>query len=319
MAYGAFWFSVMSLLVKLAGQRLPSMEIVLVRAVVTLMLSYALVRRARLPLWGNRRSLLIIRGLLGAAALTCFYFSIVHLPLAEATVIQYTNPVFAALLAGALLGERFGRRELVGVLASMAGVLLIARPSFLFAGSPPLDPIHIGIAVAGAMFSATAYVTVRMLRRIDHPLVVVFYFPLVTVPLVFPFALRGWLWPTPTEWAILVGIGTATQIAQVYMTRGLQLEPAGRATAVGYLQIVFAALWGVLLLGEQPDRWSVLGATIIIGGTLLVGVGRRPAVQPAAVAATEGPIEPEPVAAELVAAEPVAAKPGAAPDASERR
>jgi drug/metabolite transporter (DMT)-like permease len=275
MAYGAFWFSVMSLLVKLAGQRLPSLEIVLVRAVVTLALSYALVRRARLPLWGNRRSLLFLRGLLGCAALTCFYFSIVHLPLAEATVIQYTNPVFVALLAGIVLGERLGPRELVGVVASMAGVLMIARPSFLFDGGATINPLHVAIAVAGALFSAIAYVTVRKLRGIDHPLVIVFYFPIVTVPLVLPFALLDWIWPTPVEWAVLVGIGTATQIAQVYMTRGLQLEPAGKATAVAYLQIVFAALWGILILGEQPDRWSVLGAAVIIGGTLLVSLSRR--------------------------------------------
>ena len=282
MAYGAFWFSVMSLLVKIAGQRLPSIEIVLVRAVITLALSYALVRRAKLPVWGNRRSLLVFRGLLGAAALTCFYFSIVHLPLAEATVIQYTNPVFVAIMAGVMLGEKLGRRELIGVAASMAGVLLIARPSMLFGASTPLNPVHVVIAVAGALFSATAYVTVRKLRDIDHPLVVVFYFPIVTVPLVLPFAVRGWIWPTPMEWLVLMGVGTSTQIAQVYMTRGLQLEPAGRATAVGYLQIVFAALWGVLLLGERPDRWSLLGAAIIIGGTLLVSLTRRPARQAAA-------------------------------------
>jgi drug/metabolite transporter (DMT)-like permease len=285
MAYGAFWFSVMSLLVKLAGQRLPSIEIVLVRAVITLGLSYALVRRAKLPLWGNRRSLLVFRGLLGAAALTCFYFSIVHLPLAEATVIQYTNPVFVAIMAGVMLGERLGRRELLGLAGSMVGVLLIARPSFLFGSGSSLDPVHVAIAVAGALFSATAYVTVRRLRDIDHPLVVVFYFPIVTVPLVLPFAIRGWIWPTPIEWLILFGVGTATQIAQVYMTRGLQLEPAGRATAVGYLQIVFAALWGVLLLGEHPDRWSVLGAAIIIGGTLMVSLTRRATPPPATVSA----------------------------------
>src|SRR5688572_5667916 len=157
MAYSAFWFSAMSLLVKIAGARLPSMEIVLVRAVITLMLSYALVRRAKLDPWGNRKGMLLFRGLLGAAALTCFYFSIVHLPLAEATVIQYTNPVFAALLAAALIRERLGVRELAGVAASMAGVALIARPAFLFGGNSPIDPLHIAIAVAGALFSATAY------------------------------------------------------------------------------------------------------------------------------------------------------------------
>ena len=277
MAYAAFWFSAMSLLVKIAGARLPSMQIILVRAVITLALSWALVRRAKLSPWGNRKGMLIIRGLLGCAALTCFYFSIVHLPLAEATVIQYTNPVFAALLAAVLIGERLGLREVAGVIASMAGVAMIAQPAFLFAGSPPIDPLHVAIAVAGALFSATAYVTVRMLRGADDALVIVFYFPLVTVPLVLPFAIAGWIRPTLFEWMVMLGVGVTTQIAQVYMTRGLQLEPTGRATAVGYLQIVFAALWGALLLGDRPDRWSGLGAVIIIGGTLLVSLGRRPA------------------------------------------
>lgn len=286
MAYSAFWFSAMALLVKIAGARLPSMEIVLVRAVITLALSWALVRRAKLPLWGNRKGMLLLRGLLGAAALTCWYFSIVHLPLAEATVIQYTNPVFAALLAAALVRERLGVREIVGVVASMVGVIMIARPSFLFANSAPVDPVHIMIAVSGALFSAVAYVTVRTLRGADDALVIVFYFPVVTVPLVLPFAIADWVTPTPWEWLVMLGIGITTQIAQVYMTRGLQLEPTGRATAVGYLQIVFAAIWGALLLGELPDAWSLAGALVIVGGTLLISLRRRAPANPAATTAS---------------------------------
>ena len=285
MAYSAFWFSAMALLVKIAGARLPSMEIVLVRAVITLALSYALVRRAKLDPWGNRRGMLLLRGILGAAALTCFYFSIVHLPLAEATVIQYTNPVFAALLAAGLIGERLGVRDIIGVMASMIGVALIARPSFLFADAPPIDPVHVAIALAGAMFSATAYVTVRMLRGADDALVIVFYFPVVTVPLVLPFAITQWVTPTVAEWVVMLGIGITTQIAQVYMTRGLQLEPTGRATAVGYLQIVFAAIWGALLLGDRPDACSALGAVIIVGGTVLIGMRRRRVAAPPAAPA----------------------------------
>jgi drug/metabolite transporter (DMT)-like permease len=82
------------------------------------------------------------------------------------------------------------------------------------------------------------------------------------------------------EWGVLFATGVSTQIAQVYMTRGLQLEPAGRATAVGYLQVVFAATWGVLLLNERPDIWSAVGAAVIIGGTLLVSLRRRPTAAP---------------------------------------
>lgn len=282
MAYSAFWFSIMSLLVKLAGRRLPSMEIVLVRAAVTLVLSWALLRRARLSPWGGRHGLLAVRGVVGFLSLTCFYFGIVHLPLAEATLIQYTNPVFAALLAAVLLHERVTPRHAVGVVASLAGVVLVTRPAFLFgAHAAPLDARWAGIAFFGAIFSALVYVIVRMLRDTDHPLVVVFWFPLLTVPLALPFAARVWLWPTPTEWLILLGVGASTQVAQVYMTRGLQLEPAGRATAVGYLQVAFAAAWGILFFGDRPTAWTVAGAAVIVASTIWIGTdAKRPSPAP---------------------------------------
>ena len=275
MALGAFWFSVMSLGVKLAGQRLPSIQVVFVRAVITLALSYWLLRRAGVRLPGNRPGMLVVRGLFGSLALTCFYFSLVHLPLADATVIQYTNPVFTALLAVWVLGERMPPRAIVLVATSLAGVLMVARPSFLGGAESSIDPRYVAIALLGALSSAAAYVMVRRLRGLDHALVVVFYFPLVTVPLTFPFVIAGWTWPSPWEWVVLLGIGASTQAGQVYMTRGLQLEAAGRATSVGYLQIVFAAVWGLLVFGEVPDAWSLAGAGVIVASTLLLARTRE--------------------------------------------
>lgn len=277
MALGAFWFSVMSLGVKLAGQRLPSIQVVFVRAVITLALSYWLLRRAGVPLPGNRPGMLVVRGLFGSLALTCFYFSLVHLPLADATVIQYTNPVFTAVLAVWVLGERMPPRAIVLVAASLGGVLMVARPSFLGGAETSMDPRYVAIALLGALSSAAAYVMVRRLRGLDHALVVVFYFPLVTVPLTFPFVLAGWTWPSPWEWVVLLGIGASTQAGQVYMTRGLQLEAAGRATSVGYLQIVFAAAWGLVIFGEVPDAWSLAGAGVIVASTLLLARTREAA------------------------------------------
>lgn len=275
MALGAFWFSVMSLLVKVAGQRLPSIEIVLVRAVLTLALSLAMLRRARVPVWGTQRTLLALRGLLGFVALTAFYFSVIHLPLAEATVIQYTNPVFAAILAAWLLRERFGAREAICIGLGLLGVVLVAQPATLFGATAALEMRYVAIALLGALFSAAAYVSVRRLGTTEHPLVVVFYFPLVTVPLALPFALAGWIWPTRIEWLLLLGIGVSTQMGQVWITRGLQLEAAGRATAVGYLQIVFAALFGAVVFRELPGAGAVLGTVLIVGSTLaLVWQGR---------------------------------------------
>ncbi|HEX8906864.1 MAG TPA: DMT family transporter, partial [Longimicrobiaceae bacterium] len=111
MVLSAFFFSVMSLLVKLAGARIPSQEVVLVRAVVSLAVAYALVVRAKPGNWGRRKGLLVFRGLVGFAALSCFFYGVIHLPLADATVIQYTNPVWTAWLGAWLLDEALSAGE----------------------------------------------------------------------------------------------------------------------------------------------------------------------------------------------------------------
>ncbi len=280
MAIGAFWFSVMSLLVKAVGARLPSMEVVLARAVVTLGLSWLLLRQARVSPWGAQPRRLLLRGLLGFGGLTCFYHGLTHLPIADATVLQYTNPVFTALLAAVLLGEHVSRRELVATLASFAGVVLVARPSAIAGAGAALPTLPVLVSLLGALLSASAYVAVRSMGTSEHPLVVVFYLPLVSVPLSILPVIPVWVWPTPLEWVGLLAVGVATQCGQVYMTRGLQLERAGRATAVGYLQVVFAALWGLLFFGERLTAWTAAGTALVLGGTLLLTRRRAPVRAP---------------------------------------
>lgn len=275
MLASAFFFSVMSLLVKAAGQGLPSQEIVLARGVVTLVLSYWMVKQAGVYMWGNRRWILVLRGVLGFGALSCFYFALTRLPIAEATVLHYTNPLWTALLAAVVLAEGLSLWVLGPILISFAGVVLVARPEFLFgAAAAQIDPVGVTAALVGAILSAGAYVTVREASKTEHHLVIVFYFPLVTVPATLPFV-GGFEWPSGWEWPALLGVGVATQIAQVFVTRGLSLEPAGRAMAVGYSQILFVTLWGMVFFGEYLGLWGAIGSLLVIAGTLAVGL-RRP-------------------------------------------
>jgi drug/metabolite transporter (DMT)-like permease len=271
MAVGAFWFSVMGLLVKIAGRRLGSMEIVLFRGVITLALSWWALDRLGISPWGTQRRLLIVRGTLGSIALTCFFYSILHLPLGEATLIQNMNPVFATVLAALILKEHLRGPEVICLVTSLVGVVFIAQPPALFgAVATPTSLTDVGIALMGALASGTAYTLVRKMRTTEHPLVIVFYLPLLSVPISLPFALADWRWPNAIEWLLLVGVGITTQLAQVSMTRGLQLERTARATTVGYLQVAFAVTWGAIVLGEIPDFWTLAGATTIIGSTLVL-------------------------------------------------
>lgn len=264
----AFWFSAMALLVKLASATLPVTEVVLVRAMLTLVFSYATLRWAGVYPWGNRRSTLLLRGLLGCAGLLCFYYAVAHLPLAAATVLHFTSPLFTALLAPLVLGEPTRGRVAAATLVGLVGVWLVAQPP---AGAHlALDPWATGVALVGAVASALAYITVRRSSAYDHALVIVFYFPLVAVPVTLPLAWAELVWPQGAEWLLLLGVGVTTQFGQVAMTRGLAQLPAARATALGYLQIGFAIAWQVLCFSEWPTPWAVAGTGLIVGAAWLV-------------------------------------------------
>jgi len=272
MAAAAFFFSLMSLLVKATGRRLPGHEVVFVRSAVLLAITYWMLRRRRIDLWGNHRKLLLLRGVLGFVAVNCFYYALIHLPLAEATVIVFTNPVFTALIAAWVLAEWIGSREVGLILLSLAGVVLVAQPAALFGElGAGLDPLGVGAGLVSAVLSASAWVTIRKLSRTDTTLVIIFYFALIATVGSIPLVAIDYLMPSPLEWVALVGIGVVTHFGQVNLTKGLGLEKAGRAASVTYLQIVFATLWGLLFFNEVPTVLSAAGAALIIGGTLMLG------------------------------------------------
>jgi drug/metabolite transporter (DMT)-like permease len=279
MAEAALYFSIMSALVKLAGERgVPWEQIVFARSLFAVTVTFGWLRMLRIEPWGDRRGWLVARGLVGVGGLTCFYYAVTHLPLGDATVIQYTNPAFVAVFAVFLVGERLRAADLLAVVLCLVGVTFIARPTFIFGGAERLPLTAVGIGLGGALFSALAYTIVRRLGRTEHPLVTVLYFPLVATPVTAPLAFAAGYVPDPGDLAALVGVGLASQLAQVRLTQGLKLERAGRATAVTYLQIVFAFGWGLLLFDEVPTAWTLLGTLIVVGTT--VGIARRAARSP---------------------------------------
>lgn len=281
MAIGAFFFSLMSVCVKLASRHLPSSHTVLARGAVTLVLSLGVLlakrqRRSLRAIFGNDKPRLILRGVAGFVALNCFYYAIKNMPLADATVIQYSSPVFTALFAAVFLRERMRPVEGALMAVSFVGVILVAQPSFLFAHASSTPPSTFAIAIAGAVISAVAYTTIRRLRKTDEPGVIVLYLPLVAVPLSIAPVARDATLPTPVEWLLLLGIGVTTQIAQVFMTKAIVSEPAGRATAVSYLQVAFAYAWGLVVFGEVPNTLGVVGALVVAVATVGIAVIKQP-------------------------------------------
>lgn len=291
MLSSALSFSLMSVFVKAVGERIPVAEVVLARSLVSLVLSVLMLRQAGLSPWGNRRWLLVLRGVIGTGALLCVFAALEQLPLAPATVLQYLQPTITALLAWLLLKERLGGRIVLAALLGWLAVVLLSSPAELsgllgpLAGtllghsSMPLPLTGVLLALGGAVLSACAYVSVRALGRSEHPLVIVFYFPLVGLVLTLPAVIAEPVLPSMREALALVGVGLFTQLGQIGVTRGLLRLPAARATAMSYGQVPLAALWGWCFFREPLDPDTAMAALLVLAATLL---SLRRAPQPAA-------------------------------------
>jgi drug/metabolite transporter (DMT)-like permease len=166
----------------------------------------------------------------------------------------------------------------------LIGVALIARPDFLFGGgSSNLDMVAVGIALVSSFLSSGAYISVRKASKTEHTLVIIFYFALFSTIFAILLAAPVALWPRGAEWLLLLGVGVTTQAAQICLTRGLSLIPAGRAITIGYAQILFAGLWGALFFFEYPDLWTVVGACLVVLGTAIVSIRGRTVSAPSSV------------------------------------
>jgi len=273
MALASLLFAVMGALVKVAERELPVAWPVFARSAIGLVLSYVLVRRAGLHWLGNRPGLLAVRGLVGFSALMCTFVSIGRLPLSDVIVILQTQPIWTAVVAAIVLREAAGPRVWLGSGLALAGVVLVARPEFLFGGDAGhLDPLGVTLALVAALLSACAYVTVRALRRSDHPVVVVFWFALVATPASAPGLLADPVLPPLALVPVLVGIGVAVQLAQLLMTRALHTEKASRVAAVGYLQVVYAFFFGALFFDEPIAPISIVGAVVVLVAAAIVTI-----------------------------------------------
>ena len=269
-------FSLMTVCVKQLGGRIPVSEIVLVRSVVSIALTGTAMALGGINPLGSNRRLLLLRGICGSIALLCFFEAITSLPLASATVLQYTYPTFTAGAAWLLLGERLRRRIGIAVVMGWIGVVMVIEPEWLGAGQVGLAMQPPMAALGGALFTALAYVCVRRLSTKEHPLVIILYFPLVSIPLTLPMVIKDGVWPFGLDWAWLLGVGVLTQLGQIWVTKGLSCLPAARATSLNYVQVLFAASWGWIWFNESITAFTCIGAALVLSASIISLSSRQP-------------------------------------------
>jgi len=271
MTISAVAFAGMGAFAKAAAD-VPVVEKVVVRNLISLVIAGVVAWRVGRPLLGRRQNqgLLLLRSLLGVAGVVCYFYAIDHLILADATMLNRLSPFFVAVFALFFLGERPQKAVILAMMVAFAGGILVIKPKFDLSILPAL------IGFSSAIFAGGAYTVVRSLRSRETPETIVFYFSLVTIVVLTPFAALDFHVPTGRETLLLIGIGVGAAIGQFGLTLAYRYAPAAGVSIYSHSVIIFSAVLGLAFWAEVPDLWSFLGGVLIIAGGVLAFAAERP-------------------------------------------
>lgn len=262
MIAATFFFAMMNVGVKYL-QNIPAVELVLFRSIISLLITISYLKFYGINLWGSNRKVLFFRGLAGATALIMYFITLQQIPLASAVTIQFLTPIFTAILGIFIVKEKVYPLQWLFFVVSFLGILIIQGVD------DRITPIYVGIGLLAGVFAGIAYNMIRKLNVSENPMVIVFYFPLVTIPVTGPWVAFNFIMPQGIEWLIILFIGLATQFAQYFMTRAFQIEDLSKIASLKYLGIVYALLFGYLFFGESYDWNAYAGMGVVLLGVFL--------------------------------------------------
>jgi drug/metabolite transporter (DMT)-like permease len=207
----------------------------------------------------------LFRTVFGLGGMLSAFYGYATLPLATVTALGFTMPLFLALLAAPLLGERPGPARIAAALAGFVGVVLMVRPW----GGEAVGLVPALIVLAGALAWALAMITIRRLGAAgESGVAIVLWFALGCAFLSFFAALPVWVWPDARQWGLLLGVGVISALAQLLMTEAYRKGEPTLVAPFEYSGIIWTTLLGLLVWSEAPDGWDSLGILILVGAGL---------------------------------------------------
>ena len=255
-------FSAMAISVRELLASMGNFEILFLRGLVSLLILLAILPRFGLATLRTRRfGLHVLRNLLHLSGQYAWVFAISMLPLATVFAIEFTMPVWTALLAIPLLGERLNRGRIVMLVLGLAGILVILRP-----GVGVLQPAAL-VMLAGSFAYALTMICTKRLTREDSTIAVVFFMAVIQLPVTLVPALSSWTAPTLADlpWILIVGTGSLT--AHLCLTRAVRVADAALVVPIDFLRLPLIAVVGAIFYGEPIEFTIMVGAAIIFAGT----------------------------------------------------
>jgi drug/metabolite transporter (DMT)-like permease len=260
MLFASFSFGSMNALVKWASPEADVWSMVFVRSMVIAVAIFFICRRSGITLIVEDRRSMLLRCITGLIAMILYFSALGLIPIGQAVTLQYTNPLFVALLSSVFVSEKVEPFVWTLAIISFIGIVLIV--------SPDLQTIEVNavLALGSGFFAALAYLYVRRLRASEHALSIVFWFATFSVAFTFipamptlPTALSD-----PVVTLALVGIGVGAGAGQVGLTFAFHKANAAWISAFSYLTVIVATIYGYTIFGETLNSRDLLGCALII-------------------------------------------------------
>jgi drug/metabolite transporter (DMT)-like permease len=256
-----------------ATHELHVFQVTMMRSVLGLFMVYPLLRAAGGfgAVKTSRPWLQILRNAVHYCAQFSWFMALTLIPLTQVIAIEFTMPIWTAILAVSFLGERMGLWKNIAVVTGLIGVAIIVRP---LSGSANVGQLA---ALAAAVGYAASVIMVKALTRTESTIAIIFWMMVIQSALGLVPGLLVWRWPSPYLWAWLLVIGFVGTYSHYCMTRALRYADATTVVPMDFLRVPLAALVGWLVYAERVDIVTVLGAALILTANLLNLKGPAPA------------------------------------------
>jgi drug/metabolite transporter (DMT)-like permease len=265
---GALWmvgalvsFSVMAVSVRELLQTMGSFEILFIRSFMSLAILLFLLPGRLGALRTRHFGLHLLRNVFHFGGQYAWVYAISILPLATVFAIEFTMPVWAAVLAMIFLGERLNQGRIVMLALGVVGVLVMLRP-----GLAVIQPAAL-VMLVGAFAYASTMVATKRLSGHDSAFAILFYMAVIQLPLALVPALPQWVWPGLRDLPWVLALGVVGLSAHYCMTRAFRLADAMVVVPIDFLRLPLIAVVGALLYGERLDLVIMVGAAVIFAGT----------------------------------------------------
>lgn len=258
-------FGTMAIMIRLASQELHTFEVAFFRNFFGFVACLPLLaRHGAMLLRTPRLGRYLFRCAIGLVSMYAGFWAIGHLPLAQAIALSYSSPLWVTIFAALLLGEVVRARRWTAVALGFLGVIVLLRP-----GADSFNAFSL-IAVGAAVFNGLVSIQIKELSRTEPADRIVFWTTLLWVLMSAPPAIAVWTWPHGLTWLWVVLAGVLGTMGHMLWTRALKLGEVTALMPISFMQLPLVALAGFLWFGESLDRWTVVGAAIIVGTNVYI-------------------------------------------------